>query len=581
MAIELAPNFHIPDDAATRRMAILAMSGAGKSNVAVVMAEGMFKAGIPWVAIDPKGDWWGVRSNKRGTGPGLPIPIFGGLHGDVPLDPRSGRIIADLVIDQRLTCVIDVSEFPDRQGMWFFLTEFGDTLLKRNREVLHLFLEEADEYLPQKTSEKGNLPKCLGVWQRLVKRGRFRGIGTTQISQRSAAINKDTLYQAEVMIAMRVTGKGDRDAIGGWVEHYNAASDIVESLPTLGDGEGWVTSPAWLKETQRVKFNRRHTFDSGSTPVLLEGHSKPATLADVDLVALQGKMAAVIEKEKQDDPVRLRAEIRSLKAQLASKEPAPPTYPDRSEQVNGLLSHCRNVAKMLRDRQELMDRQERAVEKFLTEMRSDFNGIIEAASKFEDTPAFVHKTHGVTVKVDLSKTIGYEDLKTKPPSRYPPLERNGDATQVKAGARRILAALVQWYPNGMLPGQVRSHAAMKKSGTYDGYISNLYKAGYITKAGGMLYATEVGRDYMGGEAEAAPTTTEEVLAVWAPKLKEGARKMILALVERGEMSKDDLAAAVGLARSGTFDGYLSNLRTAGLIETVSGVVKPKAETLFL
>jgi DNA helicase HerA-like ATPase len=223
--LHLSPDLVLPLEAATRRLAILAMSGAGKSNVAVVMAEQMFAAGIPWVAIDPKGDWWGVRSSKDGKGPGLPIPIFGGLHGDVPLEPTSGKLIGEMIVEQRLTCVLDISEFEDRQKQWGFLIDLGETLLRKNRQVLHLFLEEADEYLPQRTSEKGNLPKCLGVWQRVVKRGRFRGIGSTQITQRNASLNKDTLYMAEALIALRASGKADRDAVKGWVEHHSSSAE--------------------------------------------------------------------------------------------------------------------------------------------------------------------------------------------------------------------------------------------------------------------------------------------------------------------------------------------------------------------
>lgn len=114
----LSPELSLPLETATRRLAILAMSGAGKSNVAVVMAEQMFAAGIPWVAIDPKGDWWGVRSSKDGKHPGLPVTIFGGLHGDIPLEPTAGQLIADAIVDQRLTCILDISEFPTRQQQW-------------------------------------------------------------------------------------------------------------------------------------------------------------------------------------------------------------------------------------------------------------------------------------------------------------------------------------------------------------------------------------------------------------------------------------------------------------------------------
>jgi len=322
--IRIADNLTLPIDVVTRRLAILGMSGSGKSNVAVVLAEGMFKAGIPWVAIDPKGDWWGVRSSKDGKSSGLPIPIFGGLKGDVPLEPTAGKIIGELIVDQRLTCVLDISEFEDRQKMWGFLIDLGDTLLRRNRQALHLYLEEADEYLPQSTKEKGNLPRCLGVWQRVVKRGRFRGIGTTQITQRNASLNKDTLYMAEALIAMRAGGKGDREAVRGWVEHHNAAAEIVTSLPSLADGEGWMSSPAWLRKTQRLHFHRRQTFDSGATPVLLKGNTPPATLADVDLAALRERMASTIERAKAEDPRELRRRIVELERELKQRPAAEP-----------------------------------------------------------------------------------------------------------------------------------------------------------------------------------------------------------------------------------------------------------------
>jgi len=36
------------------------------------------------------------------------------LHGDIPLEPSSGKLIAKLITEQRLTCVLDVSEFDTR-----------------------------------------------------------------------------------------------------------------------------------------------------------------------------------------------------------------------------------------------------------------------------------------------------------------------------------------------------------------------------------------------------------------------------------------------------------------------------------
>ncbi len=76
----------LPADAITQTFGILAVRGAGKSNLGAVMAEEMFAAKLPFVVVDPVGSWWGLRSSGDGKGAGVAVPIFGGAHGDVPLE---------------------------------------------------------------------------------------------------------------------------------------------------------------------------------------------------------------------------------------------------------------------------------------------------------------------------------------------------------------------------------------------------------------------------------------------------------------------------------------------------------------
>jgi hypothetical protein len=78
--LHLADTLTLPADSAARSFAILGMRGAGKSNAAVVLAEALHSAGTPWLCIDPKGDWFGLRSSSNGTAPGLPVLILGGEH---------------------------------------------------------------------------------------------------------------------------------------------------------------------------------------------------------------------------------------------------------------------------------------------------------------------------------------------------------------------------------------------------------------------------------------------------------------------------------------------------------------------
>lgn len=318
--LKLAPGLALPLDAVSRTFGILAVRGAGKSNTAAVMAEEMFATGLPFVVIDPVGSWYGLRSSADGTRAGLAIPIFGGKHGDVPLERGAGELIADLVVEKRLTCVLDLSRFESEADKKAFLLAFARRLYAKNENPLHLFLEEADDYIPQ--SPMGDEKVLLRAWENIVRRGRARGLGMTLITQRSAAVAKMVLTQVETLFAMRTTGPQDIAAIEAWVKYHQVGKDVLSTLASLEDGEAWVWSPHYLKAMARHQIRRRQTFDSGATPgnVRAKDTRPPATLADIDLEALQERMAATIEKAKADDPRELRKQLTEARAELAKAQ---------------------------------------------------------------------------------------------------------------------------------------------------------------------------------------------------------------------------------------------------------------------
>ena len=314
MKLKLAADLRLPVEAVTETFGILAARGAGKSNLAAVLAEQMFAAGLPFVVVDPVGAWFGLRAGADGTkGGGLPIPIFGGRHGDVPLERGSGELVADLVVGKRLSCVLDLSGFESEAAKKGFLLDFARRLYLKNEDPLHLFLEEADDYIPQRPMR--DEAQLLRAWENIVRRGRSRGLGMTLITQRSASLSKSVLTQVQTLFVLRTTGPHDRAAIEAWVKYHDADAKLLASLSSLGPGEGWVWSPQFLGQMTRHQFHRRRTFDSGATPKNLRGKDakKAATLADVDLDAVQADMAATIERAKADDP-------RELRKQLADKD---------------------------------------------------------------------------------------------------------------------------------------------------------------------------------------------------------------------------------------------------------------------
>lgn len=147
----------------------------------------------------------------------------------------------------------------------------------------------------------------------------------------------------------------------------------------------------------------------------------------------------------------------------------------------------------------------------------------------------------------------------------------------------MLSALAQWSPNGMSEGQMRAHAGLKKSGTFSAYMSDLRRGQFIEEREGLVFAAPSGLEYC-QHSPPAPSTTEEVVDVWKPKLRDGARRMLDVLVEaQGEpVSKEELGERSRLTKSGTFSAYLSDLKTARLaVVHRDGTVAANRETLFL
>jgi hypothetical protein len=150
-ALRLASDLSLPVEAVTQKLAFLGRTGSGKTYGATRLCELMIETGAQVIALDPVGVWWGLRVAAKGQGSGLSIPVFGGLHGDIPLDAASGALIADLVTTRRLSAVLDVSQMlASEQGR--FAADFVTQLFQRMKAApapMHIFIEEAQEFVPQ------------------------------------------------------------------------------------------------------------------------------------------------------------------------------------------------------------------------------------------------------------------------------------------------------------------------------------------------------------------------------------------------------------------------------------------------
>ena len=69
MKLHLSPDLALPLELVTESLSILAIKRAGKSYTARKLVEQLHHARQQVVVVDPKRDWWGIRSSADGKGP--------------------------------------------------------------------------------------------------------------------------------------------------------------------------------------------------------------------------------------------------------------------------------------------------------------------------------------------------------------------------------------------------------------------------------------------------------------------------------------------------------------------------------
>jgi hypothetical protein len=571
--LRIAPDLALPLDAVTETFLIFGKRGSGKTTTSVALTEEMIGAGLPVCVLDPMGAWWGLRSSADGNGPGLPVTILGGEHADLPLSPDGGTAVADLLVAERLPLVLDMFSMSKTQQRTF-VTDFMERLFRKNRDPLHLVIDEADRFAPQRGSHEG--ARLLGAYEDIVLRGRKPGIGSTSITLRPAQLHSAIRSQVEVLIAMRLLGKLDVQAIDEWVRLHateEEAQAVKASLPSLPVGTAWFWSPAWLEILARVEVRPRRTFDSSATPKVGQQRIVPREFARVDPADLE-RMAGLLggDTSAEDAPAaaargdvaQLRRQVLGLTRQLAAAQERPPerievpAFTDRDiaaleAAMAGLNDAARIVASAL------------SVAPFISQ---------------PDLPAAAARVPAP----DDAWPVTKPDADGWPVPADPPAGGGAEAPKLKAGARNMLAQLARHYPLKLTRAQLASLAGIKGSGsTFSSYFSSLRISGFVAAEGSLVLITPEGLAAAGVSAAAAPPTAEEIRERWRRVLKLGARTMLDHLLDRypGRLTRSELAALSAINPAGsTLSSYLSTLRTNGLIEETPDGIRA-ADVFFL
>jgi CRP-like cAMP-binding protein len=580
-SLAIAEGLHLPLELVTETFAIVAKRRVGKSYTARRIAEQLFRADLQIVVVDPKGDWWGIRSDADGKGPGLPILILGGEHGDVPLEAGSGELVAKLVVEERVSLLLDLSLFR-KSEVATFMTAFGETLYRLKareefRSPVMLLLDEADAVAPQKPQHGEE--RMLGAVEDIVRRGGQRGIGCGLITQRSAVLNKNVLTQSQLLIALRTIAPQDLKAMDAWIDVHGTTEQramLMESLPSLPRGDAWFWSPGW--PTDEGLFKRVHvlpieTFDSGATPKAGEKRVEPKKRADVDVEALRRQMAETIERKKATDPKLLQARIRELEAQLgkaakANASNAPQMHQPREKRVEVPILKDGHVARL----EALAVKAAKASE----DLRTAASDALAAVNRANATPAIAASgaRHPANPGTSIRVAVRGTETRVTPPAPA----ANGSADgPLGRGEMRVLTAVAQ-HPDGVTREQLTVLTGYTRS-SRNTYIQRLRAAGLVDD-GDRVRVTQAGVDALGPNFEPLPTGPELREYVMRT-LPQGERVILEQLVNvfPAAVDRETLSEHTGYTRSSR-NTYLQRLRARELItEPGSGLVRA-SETLF-
>jgi len=568
--LKIARNLALPIDAVTQTFAILAKRGVGKTYAALVLAEELLQADQSVCVIDPIGVCWGLRSSADGRSAGYPIVVMGGDHGDVPLEETAGETIADFLVDERQSCVLDLSLFRKRESVRF-MTAFAEQLYRRNRKPLHVIIDEADAFAPQRPGR--DQARMLGALEDIVRRGRARGLGVTLVTQRAAVLNKNVLTQIETLCVLRTLSPQDRKAMEEWIlakDQAGRRSEFMESLADLPVGTAWLWSPGWLDVFQKIKIRKRRTFDSSATPDASTGTDEPKKRAEVDLDELRGRIASTIEKAKANNPKELQKRIAALERELRKKDSAP-TEPEVIE-----------VEAVSKDDLSRLEAGVTTITKCADDLRGELGALSSTLAEIGRALAKVGR-NGHARKLR-------PPARSAPPSRATKAQRTPAVTgdiSLTGPEQRILDAIAWLESLGQEEAEQAAVAFIAGytvgGGAWNNPRGSLHTKGLIEyRPSKRLALTDEGRAL--ANAPDAPLTADELQARVMSRLPGPERKLLEALIDAypEPLANEELAERAGYSPGGgAFNNPRGRLRSLGLVDYPERGVVVARPLLFL
>lgn len=322
----------------------------GKTSTCVVLVEEADRVGIPSVVITPNDVWHGLRSHGDGEQPGLEHVIFGGSHGDRPLQAGMGRGLARAVADGLRTVLTTARlSLDDRATL---VADFLEELLEVNQSPLLVVIDEAHRFAPNGAGGSPARKRCREAVIAAVATGRMPAyLGIWIVTQRLAMLSTDARELCNASIVHKLRGANDIKFARPWLEDFLDDRAVLDRLSKLDRGEAVVVAPDAGDIAGVYQIRPKWTFDTSNSDDALAGRRRqPKGRSSIDLAALDKTLGEALREAEEHDPETLRRRVAGLTAelqQLRAGQPAARRSADDDDRLRHQLSRITDLEEEL------------------------------------------------------------------------------------------------------------------------------------------------------------------------------------------------------------------------------------------
>lgn len=310
-------------------VAVLGMTGSGKSNSAARLAEQSLSNGVPLCIMDIAGEYWGLKER-------FALVVAGqSAHVDITIEtPDQAAALAHWSLSERVSVVFDISGYRPLKLRPVMVNAYLTAIFEASitlRRPYQIILEEAHNYVPQSTPTAAS-----EIVTTIATEGRKNGLSLVVVSQRPARIDKDVLSQAGIRLLHRVFDTNDVKAYQSVIPESPAW--VKDKAMALETGQAILVYPQ-KRICAIVNVLPRETYHGGATPGMDDVLAPTLTgLPTETLAALQSLLSKPITPVKPDGRV-LELESRLAEQQTCIEQLQ--AQVDLLEHENALLSQLR------------------------------------------------------------------------------------------------------------------------------------------------------------------------------------------------------------------------------------------------